>query len=39
MGVDLKEDKWMNPHWMGRALKRLALIKERRREDLACSSF
>jgi len=33
IGVEAKEDDWINPRWMGRALKRLALTKEKVRKS------
>ena len=33
IGVSDKEDNWINSRWFGRALKRLALIKEKRRRS------
>lgn len=33
IGVEPKEDDWINPRWMGRALKRLALTKEKVRKS------
>ncbi len=31
LGHDENDEKWINPRWMGRALKRLNLIREKRR--------